>query len=100
MEYQNLKTKNTVTKVIDTIKEHLDISITEDQVKSRPVIVKLVKYNTRIKIFYNKEKLKRKNLVLMDYLKEAQEETGFLQHVVVRRMYNLQKWQQRSYCLL
>lgn len=91
--------EDTDTKVIDTIKEHLDISITEEDIdrshrlgkrstnqqKSRPIIVKLVRYNTRRKIFYNKKKLKGKKLSItesltkkrMEYLKKAQDEKEF-----------------------
>ena len=75
------------------------ISITEDDAdrsrrlgkrstnhnKSRPIIVKLVKYNIRRKIFYSKKKLKGKKIsitesltkVRMEALRKSQEEFGF-----------------------
>lgn len=91
--------ENTDDLVIKTIKEHLDIEINENDIdrshrlgkrsnnssKSRPIIVKLVKYNTRSKIFYNKKKLKGKKLSItesltkkrMEELKKAQQEFDF-----------------------
>ena len=63
---------------IATINEHLELSITEADIKrthrigkprdagrkSRPIIVKLVRYNCRKNIFNRKQKLKGKNIVI------------------------------------
>ena len=91
--------ENTDNVVVEMINDNLGVNITENDLdrshrlgkkdsnrsKPRPIIVKLARYNTRSKIFYNKKKLKGKNIsitesltkVRMQALKEAQEEKGF-----------------------
>ena len=53
--------------------------------KSRPIIIKFVRYNTRWRIFKNKKKLKGKSIIVtesltkkcMEALKKAREDHGF-----------------------
>ena len=86
--------------VMQTMTEHLDINVTENDLdqshryrlgkrstshdKSRPIIMILVKYNIRKKIFYSKKKLKGKKTsttesltkIRMKTLKKARQEFG------------------------
>ena len=89
---------------IGTINEHLELPITEADVKhthrigkprdagqkSRPIIVKLVRYNYRKNIFNRKQKLKGKNIVItvslrgtrMKKLNEARELLKMFGHLM------------------
>ena len=93
------KGENTDQICIDLINEKLDINLTEkdidrshrigmkkdDNNKSRPIILKLVRYNTRKRIFLNKKRLKGTGVSItesltvrkMDELKNARVEHGF-----------------------
>ena len=92
------KNENTDELVIDTIKEKMGEEIKRNEIdrshrlgapknngKSRPIIIKFVKYNTKCRIFQNKKKLKRKSISvtesltkkLMEALKKAREDHGF-----------------------
>ena len=89
---------NTDELVIHTIKEKMWEEIKKDEIdrshrlgapknngKSRPIIIKFVRYNTRCKIFKNKKKLKEKSISVtesltkkhMEALKKAREDHGF-----------------------
>ena len=82
----------------DTIKEKRREEIEKDEIdrshrlgapknngKSRSIIMKFVRYNTRCRIFKNKKKLKRKSISVtesltkkrMEALKKAREDHGF-----------------------
>ena len=92
------KNENTDELVIDTIKEKMGEEIEKNEIdrshrlgapknngKSRPIIIKFVRYNTRCRIFKNKKKLKGKSISVtesltkkrMEALKKAREDHGF-----------------------
>ena len=92
------KNENTDELVIDTIKEKMGEEIKKNEIdrshrlgapknngKSRPIIIKFVRYNTRCRIFKNKKKLKGKSISVtesltkkrMEALKKAREDHGF-----------------------
>ena len=95
-----LPNENAGNVVMQTMTEHLDINVTENDPdrsqqyrlgkrstshnKSRPIIMILVKYNVRNKIFYSKKKLKDKKTsttesltkIRMKTLKKARQEFG------------------------
>ena len=93
------KDENTDKIVIDLVNDKLGVNVTEndidrshrigekkdDSTKSRPIIVKLVRHNTRKKIFDNKKRLKGTGVSLtesltarrMKELKKARDEHGF-----------------------
>ena len=90
---------NTDELVIHTIKEKMWEEIKKDEIdrshrlgapknngKSRPIIIKFVRYNTRCRIFKNKKKLKAKSIrvtesltkkQIIEALKKAREDHGF-----------------------
>ena len=75
--------------MIDTIKNEIDSSSRLDAPKnngkSRPIIIKFVRYNTRCRVFKNKKKLKGKSISVtesltkkhMEALNKAREDHGF-----------------------
>ena len=93
------KNENTDNLVIDTIKEKMGEEIKKNEIdrsyrlgapknngKSRPIIIKFVRYNTRCRIFKNKKKLKAKSIrvtesltkkQIIEALKKAREDHGF-----------------------
>ena len=92
------KNENTDDLVIDTIKEKMGEEIEKDEIdkshrlgapknngKSRPIIIKFVRYNTRCRIFENKKKLKGKRISVtesltkkrMEVFKKVRENHGF-----------------------
>ena len=93
------KNENTDELVIDTIKEKMGEEIEKNEIdrshrlgppknngKSRPIIIKFVRYNTRCRIFKNKKKLKAKSIrvtesltkkQIIEALKKAREDHGF-----------------------
>ena len=92
------KNENTDELVIAAIKEKMGEEIEKNEIdrshrigvpknngKSRPIIIKFVRYNTRCKIFKNKKKLKGKSISMtesltkkrMEALKKAREDHGF-----------------------
>ena len=75
------KNENTDELVIDTIKEKMGEEIEKDEIdrshrlgapknngKSRPIIIKFVRYNTRCRIFKNKKKLKGESISVTESL--------------------------------
>ena len=92
------KNENTDELVIDTIKEKMGEEIKNNEIdrshrlgspknngKSRPIIIKLVRYNTRYRILKNKKKLKEKTINVkkswtkkrMEALERTREGHGF-----------------------
>ena len=90
------KNENTDELVIDTIKEKMGEEIEKDEIdtshrlgtpnnngKSRPIIIKFVRYNTRYRIFKNKKKGKSISVTesltkkRKEALKKAREDHGF-----------------------
>ena len=92
------KNENTDELVIDTIKEKMGEEIKKNEIdrsyrlgapknngKSRPIIIKFVRYNTRCRIFKNKKKLKAKSISAteiltkkrMEALNKAKKDHGF-----------------------
>ena len=84
--------------MIDTINEKMGEEIEKDEIdrsyrlgapknngKSRAIIIKIARYNTRYRIFKNKKKLKGKSISVresltkkhMEALKKAREDHGF-----------------------
>ena len=90
-EEQNEDTDNVVVKLIkDNLEEDVDLTELDrshrigkkkSNGKARPIIVKFARYNVRRKVFYNKKKLKGKNISItesltkfrMEKLQEARE---------------------------
>ena len=90
-EEQNEDTDNVVVKLIkDNLEEDIDLTELDrshrigkkkSNGKARPIIVKFARYNVRRKVFYNKKKLKGKNISInesltkfrMEKLQEARE---------------------------
>ena len=90
--------ENTDTVVMNVIKEHLDVDLNEisidrshrigkprdDEGRPRPIILKLVRHNDKMKVFRVKKKLKGKNISVTESLtkfrvqklKEAKERYG------------------------
>ena len=74
--------ENTDNLIVDTLNEHLDVNISENDLdrthrlgkksanhgRPRPIIVKLARYNVRSKIFYSKKKLKGKKINITESL--------------------------------
>ena len=92
------KNENTDELVIDTIKEKMGEEIERNEIdwshrlgasknndKSRPIIIKFVRYNTRCRVFKNKKKLKGKSISVtesltkkcMEVLNKAREDHDF-----------------------
>ena len=88
-----IKDGNTDNLVLQTINEKLDVDIDRshrigrkrDEQRSRPIIVKLTRYNTRKNVFASKRKLKRTGVSTtesltakrMQQLNKAREEHSF-----------------------
>ena len=83
-EEQNEDTDNVVVKLIkDNLEEDVDLTELDrshrigkkkSNGKARPIIVKFAQYNVRRKVFYNKKKLKGKNISITESLTKFQME--------------------------